>query len=471
MTHLPVTPPATIHLIGICGTGMGALAGLLVSRGYTVTGSDLRAYPPMSMELASLGITIMEGYKASNLNHHPDLVVVGNICRPDHPEAEAARSMGLNFASLPRTVHTLFLTGKQPIVVAGTHGKTTIASLIAFLLHTTGRDPSFLVGGITSDFGSGYRLGQSDLFVIEGDEYDSAYFEKIPKFLSYAPSAAVITSVEHDHLDIYPTYTDYKNAFAAFANLLPHGAPLAVYAGDRAAVDVAEKSPAQIIRYGVIGDAAPGDIDWLAVPDRGGDFDLVIAGKNIGHFRTPIGGNHNLRNTVAALIMCHLSAGVSFAELGGALPSFKGVKRRQEIIGKPGGITLYDDFAHHPTAVKETLRALAPLHPAGRLLAAFEPRSATACRRFHQKRYAESFDSAGRILIAPPGRELPTEELLDTGLLAEEINARGGSAAAMGTIDDILAEIVRWSRPGDGVVLLSNGGFGGLKHKVLEALN
>ncbi|MCP4196171.1 MAG: hypothetical protein GY762_03395, partial [Proteobacteria bacterium] len=320
---LPVKPPATIHLIGICGTGMGALAGLLVSRGYTVTGSDLHAYPPMSLELASLGITIMEGYKASNLNHRPDLVVVGNICRPDHPEARAARTMGLNFASLPQTVYELFLAGKHPIVVTGTHGKTTITSLVAYLLHATGRDPSFLVGGITSDFGTGYRLGKSDLFVIEGDEYDSAYFEKVPKFLSYAPKAAVITSVEHDHLDIYPTYQDYENAFTSLAELVPHGAPLAVYAGDRAAVKVAEKSQARMIRYGVAGDAPPGNIDWLAVPGDRWHFDLVVAGKDIGPFHAPIGGKHNLRNTLAALVMCHLSAGVSFKELGDALPAFK----------------------------------------------------------------------------------------------------------------------------------------------------
>jgi UDP-N-acetylmuramate: L-alanyl-gamma-D-glutamyl-meso-diaminopimelate ligase len=449
---------------------MGALAGLLVSRGYTVTGSDLHAYPPMSLELANLGITIMEGYKASNLNHRPDLVVVGNICRPDHPEAQAAHSMGLNFASLPRTVYELFLAGKHPIVVAGTHGKTTTTSLIAYLLHATGRDPSFLVGGVTSDFGSGYRLGKSDLFVIEGDEYDSAYFEKVPKFLSYAPKAAVITSVEHDHLDIYPTYQDYENAFVSLADLVPDGAPLAVYAGDRAAVAVAEKSHARIIRYGVTGDARSDDIDWLAVPGSRGQFDLVINGQDIGPFHTPIGGKHNLRNTLAALVMCHLSTGVSFKELGDVLPAFKGVKRRQEIVGKPGGITLYDDFAHHPTAVKETIDALAPLHPSGRLLAAFEPRSATACRRFHQQQYAESFDEAGRIVIAPPGRELPVEEMLDTRLLAEEINHRKRSAVAVDTIDAVLEEIVTWAKPGDGVVLLSNGGFGGLKNKVLAAL-
>jgi UDP-N-acetylmuramate: L-alanyl-gamma-D-glutamyl-meso-diaminopimelate ligase len=449
---------------------MGALAGLLVSRGFTVTGSDLHAYPPMSLELANLGITIMEGYKASNLNHRPDLVVVGNICRPDHPEAQAARSMGLNFASLPRTVYELFLSGKHPIVVAGTHGKTTITSLVAYLLYATGRDPSFLVGGVTSDFGSGYRLGKSDLFVIEGDEYDSAYFEKVPKFLSYAPKAAVITSVEHDHLDIYPTYQDYENAFASLADLVPNGAPLAVYAGDRAAVAVAEKSQARIIRYGVAGDAPSNDIDWLAVPGSRGHFDLFIDGQDIGPFHTPIGGKHNLRNTLAALVMCHLSAGVSIKELRDTLPAFKGVKRRQEIVGRPGGITLYDDFAHHPTAVKETIDALAPLHPSGRLLAAFEPRSATACRRFHQKRYAESFDGAGRIVIAPPGRELPVEEMLDTRLLAEEINIRKRSAVAVDTIDAVLEEIVTWAKPGDGVVLLSNGGFGGLKNKVLAAL-
>jgi UDP-N-acetylmuramate: L-alanyl-gamma-D-glutamyl-meso-diaminopimelate ligase len=470
MKPLNLAPPATIHLIGICGTGMGALAGLLKTRGYEVTGSDLHAYPPMSTELESLGITVMEGYRAANLDHSPDLVVVGNVCRPDHPEAMAARERGLAFASLPTTVRDLFLAEKKSIVVAGTHGKTTISSLTAFLLHETGRDPSFLIGGITGNFGTGYGIGAGEWFVIEGDEYDSAYFEKVPKFLSYVPKAAVITAVEHDHLDIYPTFEDYQAAFSAFAACVESPGPLAVYAGDRIALALAQKTTAAIVPYGLEGDAPSEEISWLARPLPNDRFELLTDGESRGRFSTPLKGRHNLRNTVAALCLCHLAAGVPLNALGEALPAFRGIKRRQEVLGRPGGVTVYDDFAHHPTAVQETIEALAPLHPAGRLLAAFEPRSATACRNIHQQRYARAFDAAGRAVIAPPGRDLPRSERLDTTRLAEEITRRGVPGTSANSIDQVLDQIISWARPGDGVVLLSNGGFGGLGRRLVEAL-
>ncbi len=470
MEHISIKPPATIHLIGICGTGMGALAGLLKASGFRVTGSDRHAYPPMSTELRRLGIQVTEGYDESNLDHRPDLVVVGNVCRHDHPEAAAARSMGIKYASMPQTVRDLFLLDKQPFVIAGTHGKTTITSLTAFLLYATGQDPSFLVGGIAGDFGSGYRLGSGNWFVIEGDEYDSSYFEKVPKFLSYEPSAGVITSVEYDHIDIYPSFDKYKMAFASFAKIVRPPGPLAVYAGDETAVALARQTEADVVLYGVEGDPLPKHVNWLARPQKAGHFELSIDDKPAGTFKAPLNGRHNLRNTLAALILCHRAAGVSMSDLGRVLPDFKGVQRRQEVVGRPRGIVVYDDFAHHPTAVHETLKALALLHPAGRLLAAFQPCSATACRRLHQERYVEAFDPAGRVVIAPPNRELPVLEQLDTRLLARQIAKRGKPATAADSIDDVLDNIVDWVRPGDGVALLSNGSFGGLKHRVVEAL-
>jgi UDP-N-acetylmuramate: L-alanyl-gamma-D-glutamyl-meso-diaminopimelate ligase len=471
MKHAGIKPPATIHLIGICGTGMGALAGLLVKKGFRVTGSDGHPYPPMSTELKNLGITIMAGYRESNLDHNPDLVIVGNVCRRDHPEAAAARKKHLQYVSLPRALHDLFLSDRKSIVISGTHGKTTTTSLTAYLLKATKRDPSVLVGGIAADLGAGYHLGSSDWFVVEGDEYDSAYFEKKPKFLSYAPHAAVITSIEHDHLDIYPDFEDYINAFDSFAKLIPPSGLLAVFAGDPIALEIAASCGTNVITFGVEGDSKPREIDWLAVPKKFDHFDLLINGESRGRFQTPMGGKHNLRNTLAALIMCHVAVQIPLNELTPVLPNFKGIKRRQEIVGRPRNITVYDDFAHHPTAVKETLEALAPLYPDGRLLAAFEPRSATACRNFHQERYSKSFDAAGKAIIAPPGRDLPREEILNTELLAEQISKRGTDATAATSIDDVLAEIINWAKPGDGIVLLSNGGFGGLTSRLVNALS
>lgn len=471
MEHLDIRPPAKIHLIGICGTGMGSLAGLLQSAGFQVSGSDSHAYPPMSTKLEALGIRVMEGYSPSNLDHRPDLVVVGNVCKPDHPEAMEAQARGLSYASMARTIYELFLKTRKPLVVAGTHGKTTTTSLTAFLLHAVGQDPSFLIGGVASDFNAGYRLGTSDWFVIEGDEYDSAYFEKTPKFLSYAPHAAVITSVEHDHIDIYPQLDAYRAAFAALVDRIPATGLLAVHAGDPAAVQTAQGAACEVIRYAIDGDDLCCPPNWLAVPHNGNQFELVVDGTSAGEWNTGMVGRHNLQNTLAALALCHRVAQVPMDALRHALIGFTGVKRRQEVVGQPGGITVYDDFAHHPTAVRETLAALAPLHAKGRLIAAFEPRSATACRTFHQESYIRAFQSADFAILAPPGRDLPPEELLNTEQLARDISATGTPAKAARTIDEVLEEILARARPGDGIALMSNGGFGGLKQKLLEALD
>lgn len=471
MERIHIAPHGTIHLIGVCGTGMGALAGLLVQAGYRVTGSDSGVYPPMSDVLSDLGVHVEEGYRPENLCHKPDLVVIGNVCRPDHPEATAAQKMGLQTASMPRVLRDLFLADRHAVVIAGTHGKTTTSGLTAFLLDAAGLSPSFLVGGALKDFGAGFRLGSGSAFVVEGDEYDSAFFEKRPKFLSYAPRSAVITSVEHDHVDIYPSYEGYKAAFEAFAKLVAAPGPLAVYAGDPEAMRVARAARAEVIPYATDTDMGFQDAAYRAKLRPGTpSFELEIDGVSQGLFESPLSGRHNIRNTLAAIIMAHRGCGAPVETLRRALPRFRGVKRRQELLGTPRDISIYDDFAHHPTAVAETIAALAPKHPPGRLLVAFEPRSATACRKQHELAYTEAFDGAGLAIIAPLGRTLGPEESLDTDKVARALRGRGVDALAARSLDEVLEAIVSWARPHDGIVLLSNGSFGGLHHRVLEAL-
>lgn len=465
-----LSPPAHIHLIGICGTGMGALAGLLKERGFSVSGSDAHAFPPMSTALERSGIQVMEGFSAANLDNRPDLAVVGNICRKDHVEAVAAQKQGIPFASMARVLRDLFLIHKESLVITGTHGKTTTTALTAFLLHRAGRDPSMLVGGVAADFGKGALLGKGPEFVIEGDEYDSAYFEKFAKFLLYAPKAAVITSVEYDHIDIYPSFDAYRQAFRDFAASVPFPGPLAVFAGDKEALRAASASDARIIRYGVQGDAPEHELDWLAVPLEDGRFELFIDGQKKGIFQSALRGRHNIRNTLAAFILCHVKAGVPLSVLADALPKFQGVARRQQIIGRVRDIVVFDDFAHHPTAVSETLAAIRERRPQGRLIAAFEPRSATACRKLHQDAYTEAFDAADSIILAPVGRDLPEEERLCTAKLAADLRTRGKDAPAAADIAEVRSEIVRRARPGDTVVLLSNGGFGNIRADLIKDL-
>jgi UDP-N-acetylmuramate: L-alanyl-gamma-D-glutamyl-meso-diaminopimelate ligase len=460
---------SSVHLIGICGTGMGALATLLADSGYRVTGSDVGVYPPMSTQLEQRGIPVSIGYGAHNLAHRPDLVVVGNICRPDHPEAKAAVEAGLRIASMPAVVRDLLLKDRKTIVVSGTHGKTTTTSLVAFLLNAAGLDPSLLVGGVAADFGAGARLGKGRHFVIEGDEYDSSYFEKRAKFLSYEPDALVLTSVEHDHIDIYPTFDAYQKAFAQLVSLVRTG-PIAVWAGDKIACDLSRDTGVEVVPYAVSSDDCAITPRFVARPMTESSFSLVLDGADAGLFETPLRGVHNLRNTLAALVMAHRYAQVDLRNLAASLINFQGVARRQELLATVRGIFVYDDFAHHPTAVRETLAALRAAHPSARLIAAFEPRSATACRKMHQQAYAEAFRSADLVILAPLGRDLPEDTRLDTAALAAAINHRGVKAHAAKTIDKVVEMIAGEARPGDTVALLSNGAFGNLRSRIPEVL-
>ncbi len=466
-----------VHLIGVAGTGMGALAGLLRAAGHRVTGSDTAFHPPIGPELAAWGVETMPGYEPSHLEPAPDLVVVGNVCRRDNPEARAAIAKGLRTVSFPGAMEEMFLGERRSFVVAGTHGKTTTTALVAHLLHEAGADPGLLVGGIPRNFEGSFRLGRpGGPFVIEGDEYDSAFFEKTPKFWRYRPEVVILTSIEHDHVDIYPDERAYVAAFEGLVERIPEHGLLVAFAGDARVREVASRARCRVIHYALADDAC-GDVTplWTAAPAPpvGGSvpFDLFGGGSFLGRAHSPLSGRHNVRNTLAALAVATEGAGADLSSLLRALGTFLGVKRRQELLGVVDGVRVYEDFAHHPTAVEETLRGLRERHAEGRLLCAFEPRSATASRRQHEEAYPGAFRAADLAILAPVGRpEIPDEERLSVEAVAAAIEANGGRAEAPKAIEDCARRLVEASAPGDTIVLMSNGPFGGIYDQVLAGL-
>jgi len=479
-----------VHVIGVAGTGMGALAGLLAELGHDVSGSDTAFDPPIGPELAAWGVRCMSGYDPAHLEPRPELVVVGNVCRPNNPEARAAIDGGLEVTHIAGALARFGLVGTSPLVVAGTHGKTTTTALAAWLLDRTGFEPGFLIGGIPRGFARGFRaakaarrLGGAERparrtpFVVEGDEYDTAFFEKTAKFLHYAPEVAVVTSVEHDHIDIYPTLESYLEAFRRFVALVPESGLIVANGADAEVVRLVQAHARAPVAWFALADEPTHGVPphWLAAP-AGSDakaqaFDLYAGGVACGRLALPLPGRHNLKNAVAALGAVAQGFGARLADLGPALAAFPGVRRRQELIGQPRGAYVYDDFAHHPTAVKETLAALRSRHPHGRLFAVFEARSATACRRMHQAEYATSFAAADEILLAPLGRtNLAPEEALDLDALTRALAARGQQAARYPSVEAIVLRLAAEVRAGDVVALLSNGAFGGIHQKALAAL-
>lgn len=481
-----------IHVIAVSGTGMGSLAGLLVELGHSVTGSDTAFYPPMGPALREWGVQCFEGFDDAHIERaKPDLVIVGNVCRRDNPEVVAAQRRGYELLHIADALRRFALPHTSPLVVTGTHGKTTVSSLCAHLLDRAGLAPGFLIGGVPQSLGRSFRAagprklatvhGQAQVarrtaFVLEGDEYDTAFFEKTAKFLHYDAEVAILTSLEHDHIDIYPTFESYREAFVRFVDGLPEDGLLVAHAGDPAVVEVARRSRAPIAWYALEGEDTHGQAPhWWAAPAgsdaSGTSFDLYAGGVAAGRFASPLPGRHNVANATAALAVAAQGYGVPLHQLARPLATFGGVKRRQELLGTPGGVAVYDDFAHHPTAVAETLSSLRTRHRQGQLIALFEPRSATACRRIHQEAYGKAFDAADRVLLAPVGRpELPDEEKLDTHALAEELRGRGREAVAFPTLDGIVQLLVSVAEPGDTIAVLSNGAFGGIHGQLVAAL-
>jgi len=465
-----------VHLIGVAGTGMGALAGLLRSAGHRVTGSDVAFYPPMGDKLVEWGVETMRGFDAAHLTPRPDLVVVGNVARKDNPEARAAIDGGIPYVSMPGALEELFLSKRQSFVITGTHGKTTTTALTTYLLTAGGRTPGYLLGGVARDFAESFALGEEGgPFVIEGDEYDSAFFEKQPKFYRYRPFAAILTSIEHDHIDIYPTPDAYRAAFVGFVERIPPEGLLVAYAGDPEVRAIAAQARCRVAYYALDGDDT-GQVmpTWLAMPApaQGGvqPFDLFYGGSASGRVQSPLSGLHNVKNTLAAIALCAEGAGLSVQSLVRGVTGFLGVRRRQELVATADGVRIYDDFAHHPTAVLETLRGIAARHPDGRLIALFEPRSATASRKLHQDAYAVAFEAADLALLAPVGRkEIAESERLDVSALARAIAATGKNALAPKDHDEIVALLLDEAQPGDTIVAMSNGDFGGIVTRLVAA--
>lgn len=466
-----------IHIVGVSGTGMGSLAGLLASLGHQVSGSDVRFDPPIGPLLSDWGVHTLPGFSAEHLSPAPDLVVIGNVCRADNVEAATAREAGMPIAHIASALQQFALYGREVTVCAGTHGKTTTSSLVAWLLEATDKRPGFFIGGVPNNFAQGFRPALSGApFVIEGDEYDTAFFEKTAKFLHYLPSHAIITSIEHDHIDIYPTEAAYVDAFRRFIALVPETGVLVAHGGDQALTDLIPDARARVQTYGVDGLAHyPTPPEWWAsdvrtAPDGGQDFVITCRGETLGRGHIVTSGLHNVANALAALIVCHLAYHVDLAALLGALPGFRGTRRRQELLGQPRGVRLYDDFAHHPTAVSTTLWGLRRRHPDGKLIAVFEPRSATACRNRHQADYVESFDAADVVLLAPLARTgLPVDEQLDTEAIARGLRARGKDAVACTSLPQLEHQVLARAAAGDTVALLSNGAFGDVpKHLQMQ---
>jgi UDP-N-acetylmuramate: L-alanyl-gamma-D-glutamyl-meso-diaminopimelate ligase len=465
--------PSRVYLIGICGTAMATLAALLKQRGLHVRGSDQHVYPPMSDFLAAEGIQAHAGFDAVHITDDIDLVVVGNAISRGNPELEAVLERKLRYCSLPEAVRDQFLWDTRSIVLAGTHGKTTTTSLTGWLLTSGNLDPSVLVGGIALNFGEGgssYRLGRGRDFVIEGDEYDSAYFDKTAKFLKYLPDVAVIGNVEFDHADIYPDLDAVRLAFRRLVNLVPRNGLLLLGADSPDAVALRAHAVSPVETFGLHEDA-----DWRATDidyrDGKTEFTVTHKGQRFGTFESPLLGVHNVRNALAAMAVGAF-VGLDATDVTDALRTFKGIKRRLELVGVADGVTVLDDFAHHPTAVLETLTALRTGYPGRRIWAVFEPRSASSCRRVFQQAFAEAFAPADEVIVAAVFRSnLPAGERLSAEQLVADLTARGQHARYLPDNDAIIATIVAEHRPGDVVVLMSNGAFGGIHGKLVQALS
>jgi len=464
------SPLETIHIMGIAGTAMGALAGMLQRAGYRITGSDTAVYPPMSDYLAGLGIEVMVGYEASNLDHHPDLVVVGNVIRAIYPEAQALVASDIPYCSFPGILGQLFLADSHSVVIAGTHGKTTTTAVVAWLLECGGLDPGFLIGGLAKNFERPARAGAGTHFVIEGDEYDTAFFDKRPKFVHYRPGTCVLTSVEFDHADIYRDLDHVKASFRSLVDLLPPDGLLIVRDDDPGAREVAEDARCEVWRYGP-GRPWDGRIEAIDTDAGTMRFSVLRDGAAFGTFTSLLVGEHNLYNQVAATAAA-VRQGLDAETLERAFASFRGIRRRQEVIGEPGRVTVLDDFAHHPTAVRVTLAALRQRFGGRRLWAVWEPRSSTSRRSVFQAAYAGAFDDADQVIVAAPWDQsnIPEEERFSSTRLVRDLTARGIDALSLPDSEQIAATLAARVLPHDVVAILSNGGFDGLHRRLLDRL-
>ena len=469
--------PRHFHLIGIGGTAMASLAGLLRAAGHTVTGSDENVYPPMSDQLRDLGIRYAEGYSPANLRPRPDVVVVGNAISRGNPELEAVLDERLNYTAAAVVIKGEFLRSRRVLAVAGTHGKTTTTSLVAWALESAGMNPSFLIGGVAENFGTSFRLTDADLFVIEADEYDTAYFDKGPKMWHYLPHTAIVNNIEFDHADIYRDEEAYRFAFARFINLIPRSGTLVAGWDSPIVRELAPKSfaPVESFGYGddlvVEGEHPLWRAEGVEFGAEGTRFTAVRGGEAWGEVETPLTGAFNVRNCLATIAAAE-SFGADRDGVREGLRTFRSVKRRMEVRGEARGVVVIDDFAHHATAVRETIRAVRQRYGSRPLVAVFEPRSYTAQRREFQQPYQEAFAEADRVILA--GLFHPERYTAQTALnpleLVDGWRAAGKRADYLPGADEIVAKLAPELEGGEVVLIMSNGGFGGIHDKLLKAL-
>ncbi len=460
-----------VHLMGICGTAMASLAGLLKDRGYKVTGSDLNPYPPMSTQIESLGIQIQRPYKKENLSPVPDFVIVGNVISANNEEAQEMVRLNLSYCSLPQAMGEIIIATRDSFVVAGTHGKTTTTSLMAWVAEACGLKPGFLIGGIPKNFSQSFRNPAANTFVIEGDEYDTAYFDKVPKFIHYKPKNVILTSIEFDHADIYKDFAAVKSAFLTLMKLIPDVGSLVYWGDDENVRQVADTCLCKNrFSYG-FKDANDYQVKIVSEGELTCDFEIRCKGELLGLFSTPMVGRYNILNAGAVIAQAHIGK-MPMEQVKKALAGFAGVKRRQEILGEFSGVLVIEDFAHHPTAVKETIKAIQGKYKSRRVFSVFEPRSATSRRKVFQKDYVEAFCEAQETLIASPFDQgkISEGDRFSADELISDLVRQGKSARLFSGADQIVDDLSVRAGKGDLILIMSNGGFDGIYEKLISRL-
>jgi UDP-N-acetylmuramate: L-alanyl-gamma-D-glutamyl-meso-diaminopimelate ligase len=468
---MTLMPSERVHMIGIGGSAMAAVAGLLAARGYTITGSDVSVYPPASTLLESLGIRWTNGFSPTNLEPPPDWVVVGNAVSRGNPEVEAMLDAHLPYRSLPQVLEEFFIPGHDSIVVSGTHGKTTTTSLLAWIFEVAGRKPNFLIGGVAENFGRSYGLGGGEEIILEGDEYDSAFFDKAPKFLHYHPDELIVTSLEFDHADIYADLAAIELQFRRLVNLVPRRGRIVAWGESPTVAAAVSKAfcPVETYGFGPDTDWTAGDIEFV---DGATEFRIARRGREVARIRTPLAGRHNVLNTVAAAAIA-LGRGIERQAVEDALATFRNVLRRLEVKGEAGGVIVVDDFAHHPTAIRATIEAARTRWPGRRLWAIFEPRSNTMRRRAIESDLASALATADGAILGPVHRQqlLSEEERLSPERVVASVRAAGKTAEALGSAEEIAEYLADKTQPNDLVLVMSNGSFDGLCNLLLQELS
>jgi len=460
----------SIYLIAICGTGMASLAGLLQKSGYLVTGSDANIYPPMSTLLKSSGIDIKSGYQRNNITDDIDQVIVGNAVSKDNPEVLAVQEKGIPYISFPEAIKKFYLKNQKSLVVTGTHGKTTTTALLSWVLHSAKRKPGFMVGGWMKNFDGNHAIPEGKFFVSEGDEYDTAFFDKGPKFLHYSPFASILTGIEFDHADIYRDLDHIKDSFRKFVNIIhPSGFLLAAFS-DKNVQDVLADASCQVETYGFSSSADWVIGDYKFVSGKG-YFTLSHQNVNVANFNLPMIGRHNIQNATSVAVM-GLKLGLTTQEIQEGFHTFKGIKRRQEVLGVKNGVTVIDDFAHHPTAIQLTLEGIKEAYPGQRIWAIFEPRSATCKRKVFEDRLPKSFTPADLVIIADlfAPDKIDPKDRLNPELVVENINNDGGDAYFIPDTEALINKLITECRPKDVLLIMSSGGFSGIHQKLIARL-